>query len=177
MSSKGARAPVNENIQHQRIRLIDDEGNQVGVVTRDEALGKAKASGLDLVLLAADGDPPVCKIMDYGKHLFEKKKSKAANKKKQKQIKVKEIKFRPSTEEGDYQNKLNKLIKFLQTGDKVKVSLRFRGREVVHADLGTALMKRVQEDLEEYGIVESEPSFEMRQLIMILAPRPKNKRL
>ncbi len=130
---------------------------------------------MDLVLIAPDAEPPVVKVMDYGKHLFEVKKTKAAQRKKQKQIQVKEMKFRPGTEEGDYQVKLRNLIRFLEDGDKAKVSLRFRGREVVHPEIGMQLMTRIEEDLAEYGAVETEPKFEGRQVIMVLAPKRKKK--
>ena len=138
-------------------------------------MDEAKRSGMDLVLIAPDAEPPVVKVMDYGKHLFEVKKTKAAQRKKQKQIQVKEMKFRPGTEEGDYQVKLRNLIRFLEDGDKAKVSLRFRGREVVHPEIGMQLMTRIEEDLAEYGAVETEPKFEGRQVIMVLAPKRKKK--
>ena len=128
-----------------------------------------------LVLVAAEANPPVCKVMDYGKHLFELKKTKAAQRKKQKQIQVKEMKFRPGTEEGDYQVKLRNLKRFLDEGDKAKVSLRFRGREVVHPEIGMNLMTRIAQDLDELGSVEAEPKFEGRQVIMVLAPRKNRK--
>ena len=134
------------------VRLIGADGEQVGVVSRDEALGAAARAGLDLVLIAPDAEPPVVKVMDYGKHLFEEKKTKAAQRKKQKQIQVKEIKFRPGTEEGDYQVKLRKLRAFLEDGDKAKVSLRFRGREMVHPEIGMKLMNRIESDLEDLAV-------------------------
>ncbi len=155
------------------VRLIAADGSQAGVVSRDEALDEARRSGMDLVLIAPDAEPPVVKVMDYGKHLFEVKKTKAAQRKKQKQIQVKEMKFRPGTEEADYQVKLRNLIRFLEDGDKAKVSLRFRGREVVHPEIGMQLMSRIEEDLAEYGAVETEPKFEGRQVIMVLAPKRK----
>lgn len=155
------------------VRLIAADGSQGGIVSRDEALDEARRSGMDLVLIAPDAEPPVVKVMDYGKHLFEVKKTKAAQRKKQKQIQVKEMKFRPGTEEGDYQVKLRNLIRFLEDGDKAKVSLRFRGREVVHPEIGMQLMSRIEEDLVEYGAVETEPKFEGRQVIMVLAPKRK----
>ncbi len=155
------------------VRLIAADGSQAGVVSRDEALDEARRSGMDLVLIAPDAEPPVVKVMDYGKHLFEVKKTKAAQRKKQKQIQVKEMKFRPGTEEGDYQVKLRNLIRFLEDGDKAKVSLRFRGREVVHPEIGMQLMSRIEEDLTEYGAVETEPKFEGRQVVMVLAPKRK----
>ncbi len=157
------------------MRLVAADGGQRGVVSRDEALEEAKRSGMDLVLIAPDAEPPVVKVMDYGKHLFEVKKTKAAQRKKQKQIQVKEMKFRPGTEEGDYQVKLRNLIRFLEDGDKAKVSLRFRGREVVHPEIGMQLMTRIEDDLAEYGAVETEPKFEGRQVIMVLAPKRKKK--
>ena len=144
-------------------------------MSRSEALAEARASGLDLVLVAAEAEPPVCKVMDYGKHVFELKKTKAAQRKKQKQIQVKEMKFRPGTEEGDYQVKLRNLKRFLDEGDKAKVSMRFRGREVVHPEIGMTLMSRIAEDLSDLGQIESEPEFEGRQVIMVLAPKRKNK--
>lgn len=130
---------------------------------------------MDLVLIAPEATPPVVKVMDYGKHLFELKKTKAAQRKKQKQIQVKEVKFRPGTEEGDYQVKLRNLTRFLDEGDKAKVSLRFRGREVVHPEIGMNLMRRIEEDLKDYATVESQPKFEGRQMIMVLAPTKKKK--
>ena len=150
-------------------------GEQRGIVSRSEALAEARASGLDLVLVAAEAEPPVCKVMDYGKHVFEIKKTKAAQRKKQKQTQVKEMKFRPGTEEGDYQVKLRNLKRFLDEGDKAKVSMRFRGREVVHPEIGMTLMSRIAEDLSDLGQIESEPEFEGRQVIMVLAPKRKNK--
>jgi translation initiation factor IF-3 len=124
-------------------------------------------------MVAPEAEPPVCKIMDYGKHLFELKKTKAAQRKKQKQTQVKEMKFRPGTEEGDYQVKLRNLKRFLEEGDKAKVSLRFRGREVVHPEIGMQLMTRISDDLSELGSIEAEPKFEGRQVIMVLAPKKK----
>lgn len=139
-------------------------------------MNEARRAGLDLVLIAPEADPPVVKVMDYGKHLFEQKKTKAAQKKKQKQIQVKEMKFRPGTDEGDYQVKLRNLKRFLEDGDKAKVSLRFRGREVVHPEIGMNLMNRIAEDLDEVGQVEAAPKFEGRQMIMVLAPSKKTKK-
>jgi len=169
------RSLLNDDIEATSVRLVAADGSQRGVVPRAEALAEARQSGLDLVLVAADANPPVCKVMDYGKHLFELKKTKAAQRKKQKQIQVKEMKFRPGTEEGDYQVKLRNLRRFLEEGDKTKVSLRFRGREVVHPEIGMNLMTRIAADLDDLGSVEAEPKFEGRQVIMVLAPR-KNKK-
>jgi len=155
--------------------LILSDGTQQGVVALDDARGRAEAEKLDLVLISPEADPPVCKIMDYGKHVFELKKQKAANKKKQKVIHVKEMKFRPGTEEGDYQVKLRNLIRFLSDGDRAKVSLRFRGREMAHQELGAEMMHRIKEDLAEYGTVDQEPKMEGRQIVMVLAPVKKKK--
>ena len=138
-----------------------------------EALEQAKAASLDLVEIASDSEPPVCRLMDYGKFLFNAKKKRAESKKKQKQSQVKEIKFRPTTEKGDYEVKVRSLIRFLESGDKAKVTLRFRGRELAHQDIGMELMKRVEADLLEYGTVEQEPKFEGRQMVMVLGPKKK----
>lgn len=138
-----------------------------------EALRSAEGSGLDLVEVAPGAVPPVCRIMDYGKFVFEQNKKAQSARRKQKQIQVKEIKFRPGTEEGDYQVKLRNLIKFLTHGDKTKITLRFRGREMVHQELGFQLLKRVQKDLEEYGAVEQQPLMEGRQMVMVIAPRKR----
>jgi translation initiation factor IF-3 len=152
--------------------LIDAEGTQVGIVPISEALAAAEEAGLDLVQIA-DADPIVCKIMDYGKKIFEEKKQKAESKKKQKQIQIKEIKFRPGTEEGDYQVKLRNLIRFLVEGDKAKISIRYRGREMAHQELGMEMLKRLEKDLEDHGVVEQHPKMEGRQLMMVLSPKKK----
>ena len=141
----------------------------MGIVTLKDALERAEQADLDLVEIAPQASPPVCRIMDYGKFLFEEGKQKALAKKKQKQIQVKEVKFRPGTEEGDYQVKLRNLIRFLESGNKTKVSLRFRGREMAHQDLGLKLLERVAEDLKELSSVEQRPKKEGRQLIRVLA--------
>ena len=167
------KAPINENIRAKEVRLIGADGEQVGVVDIRDALSMAEEAGLDLVEINATSEPPVCKILDYGKHQYESKKQKAAAKKKQTLIQVKEIKFRPGTEEGDYQVKLRNLVRFLNEGNKAKVSLRFRGREMAHQELGMELMKRVEKDLEEIGTVEQHPKMEGRQLIMVIAPKKK----
>jgi translation initiation factor IF-3 len=140
-----------------------------------EALEAAQKETLDLVEISPDAQPPVCKIMDYGKHVFDIKKKVALQKKKQKQTQVKEMKFRPGTDEGDYQIKLRNLIRFLENGDKAKITLRFRGREMAHQQLGMDMMKRVEADLEELAQVEQYPKMEGRQMIMVLAPRSKKK--
>ena len=157
------------------MRLIAADGTQVGIVPIAQAREAAVDASLDLVEIAPDGDPVVCKILDYGKQLFEAKKEKAASKKKQKRMHVKEMKFRPGTEEGDYQVKLRNLTRFLNDGDKAKVTLRFRGREMAHQELGMELLKRIEEDLAEIGTVEAHPKMEGRQLTMVLAPNSKKK--
>ena len=168
------KAPINENISAREVRLIGAEGEQLGIVPIEEALLKAEEAKLDLVEISADAVPPVCKLMDYGKSIFEKKKQIAAAKKNQKQIQVKEIKFRPGTEEGDYQVKLRNLVRFLSDGDRAKVSLRFRGREMAHQQIGMEVLNRVRDDLSELAVVESFPTkIEGRQMIMVLAPKKK----
>lgn len=164
--------PINGRIRADEVRLIDSEGEQLGVVPLRVALEKAEEAGLDLVQIS-NADPIVCKIMDYGKFMFEQKKQKAAQKKKQKQIQIKEVKFRPGTDEGDYQVKLRNLTRFLEDGDKGKVTLRFRGREMAHQDLGRRLMERIEKDLDELAIVESRPRVEGRQMTMMLSPKKK----
>ena len=143
----------------------------MGVVSIAEAQQLSEDSELDLVEIVPNAEPPVCRIMDYGKYAFEQSKKKHAAKKKQKQIHVKEIKFRPSTEENDYQVKLQSLIKFLTNGDKVKVTLRFRGREMAHQEYGSRMLERIQNNLEEYGVVEQLPKLEGRQMVMVYAPK------
>ena len=137
------------------------------------ALELAEDAGLDLVEVAPNSEPPVCRVMDYGKFVFEQSKKAQSARRKQKQIHVKEIKFRPGTEEGDYQIKLRNLIRFLTSGDKTKVTLRFRGREMAHKELGAELLQRVQNDLQEYGVVEQFPQLEGRQMIMVIAPKKR----
>ena len=173
MRSSSKKPIINEFIEASEVRLVGAEGEQLGVVSIDEARAVAAEIKLDLVLIAPDAEPQVCKIMDYGKHIFDLKKQKAANKKKQRRIQVKEIKFRPGTEEGDYQVKLRNLIRFLEDGDKAKVSLRFRGRELAHQHLGLELVERIRDDLVEYGVVEQDPKMEGRQIVMVLAPVKK----
>lgn len=166
---------MNEDIRAFRVRLIGSDGTQLGIVAREDALSEARSAGLDLVLIAPEAEPPVVKVMDYGKHLFDKKKAKAAQRKRQKQTHVKEVKFRPGTEEGDYQIKLRNLIRFLEEGDKTKISLRFKGREMAHPELGATLLKRIEGDLEPLASVEAEPRLEGRQLTMVLAPKRRRK--
>lgn len=140
---------------------------------RDEAIEMAYDNDMDLVEVSPNADPPVCRIMDFGKYLFEQNKKAHAARKKQKQIHVKEVKFRPGTEEHDYQIKLQKLVRFLTQGDKAKVTLRYRGREMAHQELGVKLLKRVENDLEELAIVEQFPKMEGRQLVMVMTPKKK----
>jgi translation initiation factor IF-3 len=153
------------------VRLIGAEGEQVGIVGIVEALEMAGQSGLDLVEIAPTAEPPVCRIMDFGKYRYETNKKRHEAKKKQKQTQIKEIKFRPGTDIGDYQVKLRKLREFLEEGDKVKVTLRFRGREMAHQELGRDLLKRVEGDLVDYGAVEQYPRMEGRVMVMVIGPK------
>ncbi|PKO69105.1 MAG: translation initiation factor IF-3 [Betaproteobacteria bacterium HGW-Betaproteobacteria-14] len=164
---------LNEEINAPEIRLIGVEGEQVGIVSVQEALRMAEEAGVDLVEIAPMASPPVCRIMDYGKFKYAEAKKAHEAKLKQKQIQVKEVKFRPGTDEGDYKIKLRNLVRFLQEGDKTKVTLRFRGREMAHQEFGIRLLERVKSDLESYGTVEQFPKMEGRQLIMIMAPIKK----
>jgi translation initiation factor IF-3 len=153
------------------VRLIGKEGEQLGVVAVDKALAMAETAEVDLVEIAPTAKPPVCRLMDYGKYKYNEAKKRHEAKLKQKQIQVKEIKFRPGTDEGDYQIKLRNLIRFLGEGDKAKVTLRFRGREMAHQEFGIRLLERVKSDLEPYGQVEQFPKLEGRQMIMVLTPK------
>ena len=162
---------MNAEITSTKIRLIDAEGKNHGVVTLEKAQKLAEAKELDLVELVPNSDPPVCRIMDYGKFKFMRGKKAQQARRKQKRIQVKEIKFRPGTDEADYQTKLRNLMKFLSEGDKTKVTVRFRGREVVHKNRGLTLLKRVEEDLENYGEIEQHPKSEGRQMVMVFAPK------
>ena len=166
---------INDEISAQQIRLIGETGEQLGIVSLAEAKTIAAQHSLDLVQMA-EGDPAVCKLQDFGKEVFERKKRDKESRKKQKRTQVKEIKFRPGTEEGDYQVKLRNLTRFLEDGDKTKVTLRYRGREMAHQEIGMELLKRVEKDLEEYGSVEQFPVMEGRQLVMVLAPSKKGKK-
>jgi translation initiation factor IF-3 len=153
--------------------LINTEGEQAGLVSSEEALKMAEGDGVDLVEISPNADPPVCRMMDYGKFRYQDSKRKAVARKKQKHVQVKEIKFRPGTDIGDYQVKLRNLIKFLENGDRTKVTLRFRGREMAHQELGRDLLVRVEEDLKEYGTVEQYPKMEGRQMVMVISPKRK----
>lgn len=150
------------------------DGEQIGIVSLNEALEKAEKAGVDLVEISPNAEPPVCRIMDYGKYLYEKSKFTKEQKKKQKVIQIKEIKFRPGTGEGDYQVKLRNLVRFLEDGDKAKITLRFRGREMAHQQIGIEVLNRVRNDLRELSVVESFPNkIEGRQMTMVLAPKKK----
>lgn len=164
---------MNEHITVVDVRLIDAEGNQLGIVATQEALRLALEQELDLVEISPTAQPPVCRIMNYGKFLFELNKKQNVAKKKQKQNQVKELKFRPTTEEGDYQVKLRNLTRFLEHGDKVKITIRFRGREVAHQDLGMRMIERLQVDIAEHAVVEQHAKREGRQIVMVLAPKKK----
>jgi translation initiation factor IF-3 len=155
------------------VRVIGATGDQLGIMDLDDAQTRATDEGLDLVEVAPTAEPPVCRIMDYGKFVFEQNKKAQSARKKQKLIHVKEVKFRPGTEEGDYQVKLRNLVRFLTHGDKAKVTLRFRGREMAHQELGAQLLERVRKDLEEYGTVEQYPQLEGRQMVMVIAPKKR----
>ena len=164
---------LNEEITVPRVRLIDAEGENKGVVATRDALAEAEEAELDLVEIVPTADPPVCRIMDYGKFKFEESKKAAAARKKQKQVQIKEVKFRPGTEEGDYQVKMRNLQRFLSEGDKAKITIRFRGREMAHKERGGELLERIEQDLAEFAIVEQRPKFEGRQMIMVMAPKKK----
>ncbi|MEX2480096.1 MAG: translation initiation factor IF-3 [Gammaproteobacteria bacterium] len=162
---------VNGEINIPKVRLIGAEGENLGIVSIEDARRETEAAGLDLVEIVPTAEPPVCRIMDFGKFLFDANKKRHAAKRKQKQIQVKEIKFRPGTDEGDYQIKLRNLRRFLEQGDKVKVTLRFRGREMAHQELGAQMLRRVEGDLDQLGAVEQFPKLEGRQMVMVIAPK------
>ncbi len=164
---------MNEQITAPQVRLIGAEGEPVGIVTIAEALRLAEEADLDLVEIAPLAEPPVCRIMDIGKFKYAESKKQHEAKLKQKQVQIKEVKFRPATDEGDYNIKLRNLIKFLADGDKTKVTLRFRGREIAHQQIGMQLMERVRQDLSDHGIVEQFPKMEGRQMVMMLSPKKK----
>lgn len=155
------------------MRVIGSDGEMVGVLTRDQALEMAEEDGLDLVEIQPNADPPVCRIMDYGKYKFDLQKKASAAKKKQKQVELKEMKFRPTTDVGDYDVKMRKLRGFLEEGDKVKINIRFRGREMAHQELGLAMAKKIEEDLGDEVVVEQRPRLEGRQMVMMLSPKKK----
>jgi len=167
------RVKRNDEIEASEVRVIGSDGEQAGVMKLAAAIALAREEGLDLVEVSPMAEPPVCRIMDFGKYLFEQNKKNQSAKRKQKQVHVKEIKFRPGTDEGDYKIKLKKLVAFLENGDKTKVTLRFRGREMAHKELGAQLLARVRDDLEAYGSVEQMPQLEGRQMVMVIGPKKK----
>ena len=162
---------VNQDINALKVRLIDERGEMIGVVSRNDALVKAGEAGLDLVEVAAAADPPVVKILDFGKYKYEEQKKKNEARKKQKIIEVKEIKLRPGIDDHDYDVKMRSMLKFIEEGDKVKVTMRFRGRELAHQELGMNVLMRVRDDLEEVAKIESHPRMEGRQMTMVLSPK------
>ncbi|RJG40136.1 translation initiation factor IF-3 [Motilimonas pumila] len=179
---KGGRKPqqsgnknrINDEIKGlQEVRLASADGEPIGIVSLAEAMNQAAEAQLDLVEISPNAEPPVCRIMDYGKFLYEKSKSAKDQRKKQKQIQVKEVKFRPGTDIGDYQVKLRNLTRFLEEGNKAKITLRFRGREMAHQELGMDLLNRIKGDLAEISVVEAFPKMEGRQMIMVLGPKKK----
>lgn len=163
----------NGEIRVPRVRVIGSDGEMIGVLSRDDALRMAEDEGLDLVEIQPNADPPVCKIMDFGKFRFEQQKKASEAKKKQKQVEIKELKFRPVTDEGDYQIKLRNMRRFLAEGDRVKVVVRFRGREMAHTELGLAMTRRIEEELKDDVTIEQRPKLEGRQMIMMIAPKKK----
>lgn len=163
----------NQDIRVPRVRVIGSDGEMIGVLSRDEALEQAQEEGLDLVEIQPNADPPVCRIMDYGKYRFDQQKKANAAKKKQKQVEIKEVKFRPVTDSGDYAIKMRKMRGFLEDGDKIKVNIRFRGREMSHQELGREMLQRIEADLGEDIVIESRPRMEGRQMVMMIAPKKK----
>ncbi|MBN9288655.1 MAG: translation initiation factor IF-3 [Gammaproteobacteria bacterium 39-13] len=174
-TTKKSRVRVNDAITAQMVRLVDPDGTMeglgagahTGIMSRRDAQRKAELLGLDLVEVSPNADPPVVRVMDFGKFQFDEKKTK----KKQKIQKIKEIKLRPVTDEGDYKVKLRNLISFLERGDKVKVTIRFKGREITHKELGSRLLERIKADIEGIGVIDQEPKLEGRQLVMIISPK------
>jgi translation initiation factor IF-3 len=175
MRAAPERAPsgprMNEDIRAQEVRLIDETGQNVGVVATADALARATQAGLDLVEISPDANPPVAKILDYGKFKYQEQKKAAEARKRQKIVEIKEIKMRPSIDDHDYDVKMRAIARFFDEGDKVKVTLRFRGREMAHQELGWQVLQRVKTDTEPIAKVESEPRMEGRQMVMVLAPR------
>ena len=162
---------INDQIRVREVRLIDETGENIGVVSRQEALDRATQAGLDLVEVSPHVEPPVCKILDFGKYKYQEQKKAAEARKKQKIVEVKEIKMRPNIDDHDYGVKMKSIKRFFDEGDKVKVTLRFRGREMAHQSIGMDVLRRVKSDTEEIAKVESEPRFEGRQMVMVLAPK------
>ncbi len=162
---------INDQIRSREVRLIDATGQNVGVVAKLDAIAQAEAAGLDLVEVSPDADPPVCKILDFGKYKYQEQKKAAEARKNQKIVEIKEIKMRPGIDDNDYDVKMRAIKRFFEEGDKVKLTLRFRGREMAHAQLGMEVLQRVKADTEPIAKVESEPRFEGKQMVMILAPK------
>ncbi len=162
---------INDAIRAREVRLIDETGQNVGVVSRFDAQARAETAGLDLVEISPDAEPPVCKILDYGKYKYQEQKKAAEARKHQKIVEIKEIKMRPGIDDNDYDVKMRAIRRFFEEGDKVKITLRFRGREMAHQELGMNVLKRVRSDCESICKVESEPRFEGRQMVMVLAPK------
>ena len=173
IATAAKRVRRNDEITAQQVRVIGADGEQAGVMARAQALQLALDAALDLVEVSPTAEPPVVRVMDFGKYLFEQNKKAHSAKRKQKQIQVKEVKFRPGTEEADYQVKLRNLIRFLTEGDKAKVTLRFRGREMAHQDIGRKLLQRVSGDLAEHAVIEQNPLMEGRQMVMVFSPKKK----
>ncbi len=170
---------INDRIRAHQVRLIDQDGEQVGIVSLDDALGRAYDAGLDLVEISPTSDPPVCRVMNYGKYKFEQSKKLKDAKSKQKQIQVKEIKFKPRIDEHDFQFKLNHIRRFIEHGDKVRVFVHFRGREMTHREIGLRLLERTLEELQEIAVVEKRPGMEGNQMAMYLVakePAVKSKK-
>jgi len=163
----------NEEINVPRVRVIGSDGAQIGVIPTREAIAMAVAEGLELVEISPNAEPPVCKIMDYGKFLYQKDKQQQAARKKQKQIQIKEMKFRPGTEEADYNTKLRQIKGFLEEGDKVKINLRYKGREMAHQEIGLQMIERIKTDLIDLAVVEQHPRMEGRQAVMVMGPKRK----
>ncbi|WP_374014064.1 translation initiation factor IF-3 [Pseudoxanthomonas koreensis] len=173
MSTPDKQNRKNQEIRVPRVRVIGSDGEMIGVLSRDDALRLAEDEGLDLVEIQPNADPPVCKVMDFGKFRFEAQKKANEAKKKSKQVEIKELKFRPVTDEGDYQIKLRNMRRFLEEGDKVKVNIRFRGREMSHQELGRQMAARIEGDLGDEIVIESRPRLEGRQMVMMIAPKKK----
>jgi translation initiation factor IF-3 len=162
---------INEAIRAREVRLIDADGHNVGVVSKFDAMAKATEAGLDLVEISPDAEPPVCKILDFGKYKYQEQKKAAEARKHQKIVEIKEIKMRPGIDDHDYDVKMRSIRRFFEEGDKVKITLRFRGREMAHQHIGMEVLRRVRTDTETVAKVESEPRFEGRQMVMVLAPK------
>jgi translation initiation factor IF-3 len=155
------------------VRVIGADGEMVGVLSRDEALRLAEDAGMDLVEIQPNAEPPVCRVMDFGKFRFEMQKKASAARKKTKQVEIKEVKFRPTTDDGDYAIKLRNMRRFIEEGDKIKITIRFKGREMAHTELGVQMIQRLEEDLKEEVVIESRPRLEGRQMVMMVAPKKK----